>query len=207
MITAHERRIARELSIVYVVFGGIVTSVQMATAWGSVPQWITAMVAAFALLVAAIGIFVQWKIARRRAAIDFFIKTEMDKHLLDSYDQFWLGIDRMKEMNVADFYSSKETEVRTHYFSVRKYLNVHELIAVGIKNEMLDDKICFDFWCDVLLRGVDAARPLVDFVRQQRGHQSTYDELITLYNRWKAKAERLAKGAARPAWQQPEPMQ
>jgi hypothetical protein len=53
--------------------------------WGNVPQWITAVIAVCAAAVAAIGITVQWRLARRRAAIDFFLKTEADKHLVDRW--------------------------------------------------------------------------------------------------------------------------
>jgi hypothetical protein len=74
---------------------------------------------------------IQRHVARQRAAIDFFIKTEMDRHLLDAYDEFWTGIDRMSAVGVSDFYGSKDKDVRRDYFAVRKYLNVHELIAVG----------------------------------------------------------------------------
>jgi hypothetical protein len=101
--------------------------------WGSVPQWITVGIAFFALLAAAGSIWWQRHVARQRAAMDFFCKTDMDKHLVDAYDDFWKGIDRMKTMPVSDFYGSKDEDVRKHYFSVRKYLNVHELVAVAAR--------------------------------------------------------------------------
>jgi hypothetical protein len=50
----------------------------------------------------------------------------------------------MNSMSVGDFYGSKDKDVRKHYFSVRKYLNVHELVAVGIRRKILNEKICFD---------------------------------------------------------------
>jgi hypothetical protein len=165
--------------------------------WGSLPQWITAFVAVFALLVAAVGIAVQRTVARKRAAVDFFIKTEMDQHLLDAYDEFWTGIDCMKTMAISDFRASQDKGVRKHYFSVRKYLNVHELVAVGIKNEMLDRKICFDFWSGVLIRCVEAARPLIDHVRQRPGGQPTYSELETLYREWKTMDRNLSNGTSK----------
>jgi anti-sigma-K factor RskA len=80
-ITAQERWIARDLSIIYFTYGTVVTMAQTNIDWGSVPQWITAVVAVSAVFVAAIGIAVQRNVARKRAAIDFFIKTEMDKQL------------------------------------------------------------------------------------------------------------------------------
>jgi Domain of unknown function (DUF4760) len=98
----------------------------------------------------------------------------------------------MKKMAINDFCTSKDEDVRKHYFAVRKYLNVHELIAVGIKNKMFDDRTCFDFWADVLIRCVEAARPVLDHVRARPAHKATYVELETLYLTWKETAKRLA---------------
>jgi hypothetical protein len=53
--------------------------------WGTLPQWLTAGVAFAALVVALKSIQAQREIARKRAAIDFFAKTEMDKHTLDQH--------------------------------------------------------------------------------------------------------------------------
>ena len=203
MITAQERQIARELSIIYLIYGTGAIGIHMVSQthldWGSVPQWITAIVALSALIVAGTGIWFQRHVARQRAAIDFFIKTEMDRNLVDAYDDFWRGIDRMNAMAVSDFYASKDDDIRKHYFSVRKYLNVHELVAVGIKRKILDDKICFDFWCDVLVRGVRAAGPLIDHVRTRPDHGATYDELLVLHLKWKTKAKRISDQKAAEA--------
>jgi hypothetical protein len=193
MITPQERRIVRDLAVIYGTYGIIWGSVYMATDWGSVPQWITASVAFGALIIAGVGIWMQRHVARQRAAIDFFIRTEMDRHLVEAYDNFWKGINEMGKMKVSEFYSSKEGPVRDHYFNVRKYLNIHELIAVGIKNKTLDERICFGFWCDVLLRGVNAAQPLIDHVRKQPNHDETYTDLMGLYATWKLMAERLKR--------------
>jgi hypothetical protein len=135
MIAARERKILRELSAIYVVFGLVAIGVHMASPatwdWGTVPQWITAIVAVFAVVVAATGIGIQWWLARKRAAIDFFLKTEADKHLLDAYDEFHAGIEQMNTMDIDVFCTSKDERIRKHYFAVRRYLNIHELVAVG----------------------------------------------------------------------------
>jgi hypothetical protein len=52
---------------------------------------------------------------------------------LDAYDDFWSGIETIKKMPINDFCTSSDLEVRKYYFAVRKYLNVHELVAIGIK--------------------------------------------------------------------------
>jgi hypothetical protein len=83
--------------------------------WGNVPQWITAIVAVSAAGVAAVGITIQWRLARRRAAIDFFLKTEADKHLVDAYDEFWAGIRHMRTIAIQDFCTSEKEDVRKHY--------------------------------------------------------------------------------------------
>ena len=49
---------------------------------------VTALVALSAAIVATFAILVQKDIARRRAAIDFFLKTEMDNSIIDLYEKF-----------------------------------------------------------------------------------------------------------------------
>jgi Domain of unknown function (DUF4760) len=180
-----ERRIGRELAAIYFIFAFIWVVSHMATDWGNVPQWITAGVADSAVTVAAIGIAIQRSLARKRAAIDFFLKTKGDKQLLDAYDNFWSGIETMKKMPINDFCTSEDLEVRKHYFAVRKYLNVHELVAIGIKTGMFDGQTCYDFWCGVLCRCVEAAQPVLAHVRARPGRTATYSELESLYRDWK----------------------
>jgi hypothetical protein len=184
-MTKQERRIARELAAIYLIFAFSWGGSHMAVDWGSVPQWITAGVAVSAATVAATGIAVQYRLARKRAAIDFFLKTEGDKQLLDAYDDFWNGIETMKKMPINDFCTSADLEIRKNYFAVRKYLNVHELVAIGIKNGMFDSQTCYDFWCGVLCRSVEAAQPVLAHVRARPGRSATYSELESLYRDWK----------------------
>jgi hypothetical protein len=103
IMTKQERRIARELAVTYFIFTFIWGGSYMTTDWGNVPQWITAGVAVSAVTVAAVGIAIQRSVARKRAAIDFFLKTEGDKQLLDAYDNFWSGIETMKKMPINAF--------------------------------------------------------------------------------------------------------
>src|SRR5258708_32532990 len=55
---------------------------------GTVPQWLTALIAGGALIAAAVSIRSQREIARKRAAMDFFAKTEMDRDTLASHKKF-----------------------------------------------------------------------------------------------------------------------
>lgn len=87
---------------------------------------VTASVAALAPLVAVVSISVQKGIARKRAAIDFFLKTEMDNEVFNDYAKsrsVFVALKPGKPMEV--FCSSND------YSLVSKYLNLHELMAVG----------------------------------------------------------------------------
>ena len=78
MIRAQERRIALELGALYVAYGAILGAVKMSDTWGTVPQWLTAGIALGAAIIAVISIRTQRDLARKRAAVDIFFKTEMD---------------------------------------------------------------------------------------------------------------------------------
>jgi hypothetical protein len=188
-MTVKERQIVRDLAVIYAVYGVVVGAWHMNWPsnldWGNVPQWITATIAVAAVVVTGIGIAVQWRLTRKRAAVDFFLKTEADKHLLEAYDEFWTGVELMKTMDIDEFCRPKTEDVRKSYFAVRRYLNIHELIAVGIKNGMFDDRTCYDFWSRVLIRCVEAAKPVLEHVRARPGGRSIYIELDTLYLKWK----------------------
>lgn len=200
-MTKQERHIARELSAIYFVYGltwgAWYVASKLNMDLGNVPQWITAIVAISAAAIAATGIAIQYRLTRKRAVVDFFLKTEGDWHLLQAYDQFWNAIDLMKTMQIDEFCRPKSKDVRNEYFAVRRYLNIHELIAVGIKNRMFDDRSCYDFWCGVLIRCVEAAWPVIHHVRSRPGRGETYGELITLYRKWKERDLRAAAAQAR----------
>jgi hypothetical protein len=58
----------------------------MALEYGSVPQWVTALIAATAGYLAFRSIQSQRSIARRRAAFDLFLKTETDEKMITAYE-------------------------------------------------------------------------------------------------------------------------
>ena len=91
----------------------------------------------------------------------------------------------MKKVPIEVFCTSVDSKVRQDYFAVRRYLNVHELVAIGIKTGMFDDRTCYDFWCGVLCRCVEAAQPVLEHVRARPGRTATYRELENLYRDWK----------------------
>src|SRR5438874_2167817 len=57
---------------------------------------------------------------------------------------------------------------------------------------MFDYRTCYDFWSRILIRCVEAARPVLEHVRERPGHEATYIELERLYDKWKALEKKLA---------------
>jgi Domain of unknown function (DUF4760) len=151
--------------------------------YGTLPQWVTAGVAVGAGLIAVWNIRSQREIARKRAAFDVFLKTETDEKMLTAYDNFHAGIIEMrKATSVEEFCSSELT--RTHYLWIRKYLNVHELIAVGIRENVLDRNVCYSYWADTLTNGCSDANQVLDFVRNRPKNKYTYSDLAALNTEW-----------------------
>lgn len=110
--------------------------------WGTVPQWATAGIALGAAGIAFHSIRVQREIARRRATIDFFLKSSMDKECLAAYVAFKVEIEKFKQPNF-----SFGTYVPTaEHNAVRTWLNICELVAVGINRNVFDDRLAFDSW-------------------------------------------------------------
>jgi hypothetical protein len=150
---------------------------------GSIPQWITAIVACGGAWFAYSSIQNQREIARKRAAMDFFAKTEMDKHTLDQHKAFKNAAKQFAkikddEEKLASFQES------TDYWAIRDYLNLHELMAVGIKRGVFDDYVCYDFWAGEFDRAIVDTRPLISYIQKLEGEEETYCELLKVHDRW-----------------------
>jgi hypothetical protein len=81
----------------------------------------TALVAFCALGIASYSLWVQRNIAQKRAAIDFFLKTEMDQTMLAAYHRYKDAVTELKSTS-----SLEQFETTEHYEAVRSYLDVHE---------------------------------------------------------------------------------
>src|SRR6187431_2558674 len=97
------------------------------TVWqiAEVAPIVTASLTVLAVLFAWRAIHVQKDVARRRAAIDFFLKTEMDKDTLALWKTF-----TEKSVLFSQWAQSPHFKDEPGYHDVRMFLNVCELIAV-----------------------------------------------------------------------------
>jgi hypothetical protein len=144
----------------------------------------TVIVALGALSVATWSLLAQKGVARRRAAIDFFLKTEMDEKLLVAYDNYKDGVDALrKAVDLDDFCKSN------HYHHVRSYLNVLELMAVGIENNTFDERICYVYWKGFVLDVMADTAKLIDHIRQKHNADLYFRSFRRLHYRWMSNPE------------------
>jgi hypothetical protein len=161
---------------------------------------VTAVVAIAAGALAWISIATQKSIARRRAAIDFFLKTEMDDKMLDAYKDSRDGFESLREGTPVELFGQTPA-TKAMYKCVRKYLNVHELMAVGIHHKVLSDKVCYAYWADELMKDYKAAEALIAHIRvtEGEGTEYTYKDLERLNQSWKC---RLARAQRRTGYRE-----
>jgi uncharacterized protein DUF4760 len=150
-------------------------------------QIVTAAIAFLGALLAAISILNQRNIARRRAAIDFFHRTQMDATGIELYNDF-----RRIAPGIAAITSMESFVATPEHSRVRSFLNVCELISVAINERVFSERVSYAYWGDVLPWSFKAAEPLIQYVRQRPGEgtPSTYRDLERVAKMW---AERNAK--------------
>jgi hypothetical protein len=142
----------------------------------------TAFIATAALGIATWSLLAQKAVARRRAAIDFFLKTEMDEKMLTAYNLYFEG------KNQIPFYSDMKDFCGTEYYDhVRAYLNILELMAVGVHYNTFDQRICYVYWCDFIKGAGTDCRPLLDYLSGHPSGGIGFKDLIRLEKRWSSR--------------------
>ena len=152
--------------------------------WGTVPQWATVIIALCAFVAAIASIRSQREIARKRAATDFFLKTEMDPAILLSHEKYLEAIDKLKMVTTDKGEMQSSFANTSEYWTIRNYLNLHELIAVGLLNGVFDEKVCYDFWSGELVLAHMNALPLIKYVQRLQNSRNVYAEMDKVAKRW-----------------------
>jgi hypothetical protein len=139
----------------------------------------TAFIATGALGIATWSLLAQKAVARRRAAIDFFLKTEMEEKMLTAYNLYHEG-----KNQITSYPDIKEFCRTEHYDHVRAYLNILELMAVGVHYNTFDQRICYVYWCDFIKGAGADCRPLLDYLSGLPSGGIGFQDLIRLERRW-----------------------
>ncbi len=150
---------------------------------------ITASVAVAAFFAAFYGIIVQRSTARKRAALDLFFKTELDRAMVDTYEKFNKAVESLRaDTKMDDFRKTDE------YRQIRSVLNIHELVAVGVHNKVLDKRVCFDFWSDELMDAYRNCKRIIEDARlEPKGTRFTYADLERLNTAWVRRHKKIVR--------------
>jgi hypothetical protein len=157
---------------------------------GKIAPIMTAIIALCAAGIAWKAIQAQRDIARRRAAIDFFLKTETDATLIGLYSRF-LELNPSHRLITTDEAYKNFKTIERDYRDTRSFINLLELIAVGVNHKSFSDEISYDYWGDVLIDGWEDCKSLIGFIRADKGegYPETFCEIETLHARWKRQAD------------------
>lgn len=142
----------------------------------------TATIAATAAIIALWSLYVQRDTARRRAAIDFFLKTEMDEKVIEAFNKFNEAAPHVTAMISRPTLDPNDP----NYIAIRRWLNICELIAVGVNLGAFSERVSIDYWGDVLPDAFRKSRLLINRIRVTPDHGSprTLLELENLCRRW-----------------------
>jgi hypothetical protein len=170
---------------------------------------ITVVVAVVAGVIAVYSIHVTRSVARKRAAVDFFLKTDMDAGMVTAYAAFQDALiaweKHLKENKPVEKFIRDDTGAFTKgYRDITSYLNIHELVAVGIKNKVFDGNVCYNFWSDALVRHTDKTQKLIEYEVASDGGAASYLELRLLSEKWKKRIEKWQKKQAKKQGQLPK---
>jgi hypothetical protein len=148
---------------------------------GRIAPIITAVIAFGAATLALISLRTQVDIARKRAAIDVFLKTEMDQGMLAAYREYEAGLKSSKGYQDIDQFEKDQPHL---YMAVRAYLDANELICIGINHKAFDQRVCYGFWYNILNKARTDGAEIINHARKPADGGHTYDHILDVHARW-----------------------
>jgi competence protein ComGF len=137
---------------------------------------VTALVAAW---LALRSLRAQKSIARKRAAIDFFLKADMDEKMIQANDRYRDAfIVYQKEPSMSAFAETKD------FRDIQAYLNIHEMMAIGVLRKVFDEGVCYHYWSSQLEQTCRDMRELIPYICRTNGDDYSYKQLLALNTRW-----------------------
>ena len=116
--------------------------------------------------------------------------------MVDAYDNFLTAVEAMNgAASIKTF--CEDAIYKKHYSAIRRYLNIHELISVGIKTKMLDEKICYEYWGTVMIEAYEDCRQLITYLQKDEGEIYSYIDLVSRAQIWQVMDKKLAKLAGK----------
>lgn len=110
--------------------------------------------------------------------------------MLEAHRDFRTAVKALKlHLEAGKTVKSFEDADEKTYRNILKYLNIHELVAVGIKNRVFDGDVCFNFWGDVLVQHADETAAVIDYeIASEATPSAAFLELRQLSAAWTERA-------------------
>src|SRR5271170_1146876 len=156
---------------------------------GKIAPILTALIAFGAATIAWFALRAQKKLAGHKAALDFFLKSEMDHQMVDIYEKYDIALQALESASDGEVFKKSNPE---EYKQVRRFLNIVELMALGVRKKAMDQDVCRDFWYNIVTRAASKGKKIIDHVQLQPGSELTYQEIVNLGESWIAQAKRDA---------------
>ena len=159
---------------------------EIAMSWDAAAKYaplVTATMAVLAFLGAIVSIWIQRRAAQKRAAIDFFLKTEMDEKMVEAHRKYRCAAAALKKTSDLAAFAQTDDGV-----SIRSYLNVHELLAVGVNQRVFHNSVSRAFWTAELERACNDCRNLLAYLKVEPAEKMTYVEMVKLNRKWQSRS-------------------
>lgn len=175
---------------------------EVLVAWRDAAPAAGALLAALSALVALLAFHHARSVNRRRATLDMVLKTFMDGEGRKAYNDFKAIMQRHKSpadnLDVLQF-ADPDSPITEERQIIRSQLNEYELISLGIRRKLFDEKIYKLWFQHQFVRDFESLQDFIDLVREKR--PSVFCEYVWLYHRWKKNPHpENAPGRLRLAW-------
>ena len=144
---------------------------------------LTPIVVLASIRVAWYGVSSQRELARKKASMDFITNREWS----DSYP-----VNRAKFIELRDAADSHLASLATlenasnpESHLVRVQLNDHELMAIGIKERLLDEELLRKYLKSTVIRDFQECLPFINATRSRLQNPNIYLELEKLVGIWR----------------------
>lgn len=106
----------------------------------------------------------------------------MDAAMFTAYRDYVAGLSASKKYSDMDQFEKNDP---TSYMAVRMYLDVNELICIGINHGAFDQRVCYVFWYNILNKARTEGADIIDHARKPTDGGHTYDHILTVSDRWR----------------------
>ncbi|MEX2375766.1 MAG: DUF4760 domain-containing protein [Dehalococcoidia bacterium] len=144
--------------------------------------------------VAVLSIRAQRNLAKKRATLDMLAQKEWDRDYIEARAEFI----KLRDANSGlEFWADKEHKNSPQSNVIRNTLNDYELIAVGIKEGILDEDLYKRWFKTSFLKDMRMAKNYIAAIRQEAGTDAIFAEAEWLAQKW-ADDPQLSLALGRP---------